>query len=91
MAGEKLNLEQFSALLMHIDPGLGSAASQLWAEGVDTEALLTKLTKKDMRMVGLKLGDIVRIYEHFHPTAAGQYELCVVLGIVVVQRLVDSV
>ena len=41
-------------------------------------------TKQDMHMVGIKLGNIVLIHEHFHPTDAGQYErvICVILAIV---------
>ena len=72
MAGEKLSLEQFSALLKNIDPGLGPAASQLWNEGVDAEALLRKLTKHDMHVAGIILGSRVLIYEHYHPADAGQ-------------------
>lgn len=72
MAGKKLSLEQFSALLENIHPGLGPAASQLWNEGVNDEALLRKLTKHDMQEAGIKLGDRVRIYEHYHPADAGQ-------------------
>ena len=73
MAGEKLSLEQFSALLKNIDSGLGPAASQLWKEGVDSEALIRKLTKQDMHMAGINLGNRVLIYDHFHPRNAGQY------------------
>lgn len=71
MSGEKLSLEQFSTLLENIDSGLGLAASQLWKEGVNTEALLRKLTKQDMHMAGINLGNRVLIYNHFHPTDAG--------------------
>ncbi len=81
MAGEKLTLEQFSALLKTVDFGLGPAATQLWKEGVNTEVLLRKLTKQDMHEAGINLGNRVLIYDHYHPTDAGQYELCVVLGI----------
>ena len=77
MSGEKLSLEQFSALLKNIDAGLGPAASQLWKEGVNTEALLRKLTKQDMHMAGINLGNRVLIYDHFHSTDAGRYELLV--------------
>ena len=82
MAGEKLSLEQFTVLLKNIDSSLGPAASQLWKEGVNTEALLRKLTKQDMHMAGINLGNRILVYEHFHPTDAGRYELCVILGIV---------
>ena len=44
-------LVRSSALLKNIDSGLGPAASQLWKEGVNTEALLRKLTKQDMHML----------------------------------------
>lgn len=81
MSGEKLSLEQFSALLKNIDSGLGPAASELWKEGVNTEALLRKLTKQDMREAGINLGSRVLIYDHFHPTDAGRYELSAFLGI----------
>ena len=81
MSGEKLSLEQFSTLLENIDSGLGLAASQLWKEGVNTEALLRKLTKQDMHMAGINLGNTVLIYNHFHPTDAGRYELSAILGI----------
>lgn len=91
MAGEKLSLEQFSAVLKNIDAGLGPAADQLWKEGINTEALLKQLTKQDMHMVGIKLANIVPIYEHFHPTDAGLYELCVILAVVIVKQMVDSV
>ncbi|DBB03119.1 TPA: hypothetical protein ACH3X1_013350 [Trebouxia sp. C0004] len=78
MSGEKLSLEQFSALLKNIDSGLGLAASQLWKEGVNTEALLRKLTKQDMHMAGINLGNRVLIYDHFHPTDAGHLQTVVV-------------
>ena len=81
MSGEKLSLEQFSALLKNIDSGLSRAASQLWKEGVNTEALLRKLTKQAMHMAGINLGNRVLIHDHFHPTDAGRYELSVFLGI----------
>ena len=81
MSGEKLSLEQFSALLETIDSGLGPAASQLWKEGVNTEALLRKLTQQDMHMAGINLGNRVLIYNQFHPTDAGWYELSAFLGI----------
>ena len=51
MSGEKLSLEQFSALLKNIDSDIDPAASQLWKEGVNTEAFLRKLTKQDMHML----------------------------------------
>ena len=73
MAGEKLSLEQLSALLRNIDPGLGHAASQLWNDGVNTEALLRKLTKQDMHMAGINLGDRILVYDYYHPTDAGWY------------------
>ena len=38
MAGEKLILKQFSALLENLDSGHGPAASQLWKKGVNAEA-----------------------------------------------------
>ena len=68
MSGEKLSLEQFSDILKNINSGLGPAASQLWKEGVNTEALLRKLTKQDMHMAGINLGNRVLIHDHFHPT-----------------------
>ena len=71
MAGEKLSLEQFTAVLKQIDSGLGPAASQLWRDGVNTEALLRKLTKQDMQSAGINLGNRVVIYDHFHNTDAG--------------------
>ena len=71
MAGEKLSLEQFSALLKNIDPDLEPAASQLWKEGVNTEFQLRKLTKHDMHVTGINLGSRVLIYEHYHPADAG--------------------
>ena len=82
MAGEKLSLEQFTVLLKNIDSSLGPAASQLWKEGVNTEALLRTLTKQDMHMAGINLGNRILVYEHFHRRDAGRYELCVILGIV---------
>ena len=75
MDGEKLSLEQFSALLNSIDSGLGPAANQLWKEGVDTEALLRKLTKQDMHMADINLGNRVLIYVHFHPTGKSSLAL----------------
>lgn len=76
----ELSLEQLSALLVKIHSGLGPAASQLWKEDVNTEALLAKLTKQDMHMVGISLGHSVLIYDHFHPIDAGRSELSVTLG-----------
>ena len=90
MSGEKLSLEQFSALLENIDSSLGPAASQLWKEGVNTEALLRKLTKQDMHMAGINLGARVLIYGHFHPTDAGRYELSAILGIGHVRSLLPN-
>ena len=77
MAAEKLSFEDFSALLKNIDSDLGPAAIKLWEEGVNTEAVLRMLTKQDMHEAGINLGNRVCIYGHFHPTEAGQYELCV--------------
>ena len=57
MAGEKLSLEQFCALLKNVDCGLGPAASQLWREGVDTEVLLRKVTKQDLHEAGINLAN----------------------------------
>ncbi len=61
MAGEKLTLEQFSALLKTVDFGLGPAATQLWKEGVNTEVLLRKLTKQDMHAAGINLANRILI------------------------------
>ena len=95
---DELSLKQFSALLENLDSGLGPAAIQVWKERVDTEALLRKLTKQDMDMAGINFGNRVLIYDHFHPTDAGQYELCDIVllllcycFIVTVKQFVDNV
>ena len=75
MASDKLSLEQFTVPLKNIDSGLGPVASHLWNDGVNTEALLRELTKEDMHMAGINLGNRIRIYKHFHATNAGQYDL----------------
>ena len=72
MAGRNLSLEQFSVLLINIESGLAPAASRLWNDGVNTEALLRKLTKQDMQMAGINLGNRILIYDHFHPADPGQ-------------------
>ena len=44
-----------------------------------------------MHKAGINLGNRILIYNYLHPTDAGQYELCVILGTVPVKQLVDNV
>ena len=90
MAEEELTLEQFSALLTNIDSSLGPAATQLWEEEVNTEDLLRNRTKKDMYEAGINLSSRNLIFNHYHPIDAGQYELCVVLGIAALLIIVNN-
>ena len=63
-----LSQEQFLGLVESINSQLGPAATQLWHDGVRSEAVLQKLTKEDMQTAGVDLGSRVLIYEHYHPS-----------------------
>ena len=67
MAGD-VRQEQFLQLVMSINQQLGPAATQLWQNGVTSEAVLRKLTKEDMRTAAVNLGSRVLIYEHYNPS-----------------------